>query len=550
MHMAQLTVIAGTDVGATFELTQNSTTLGRNPECDIVVDSAAVSRTHAKITRDKEGWLLEDLGSRNGTFVNEMRLTTRRRLLDADHIRICDVIFQFRAQAADVRSSVTIDDDDEEERRSAIMTKFDVTHGSTVTQFGASAEVKLNALVALTKNIGKSISLDDVLPSVLDSLFRIFVQADRGFIVLRGSDGKLMPRWSKFRRGDQASARISRSILKHVVETREAILSADATDDSRFLMSESIANLSIRSLMCAPLIDAEGNVLGAIQIDTLDQRSRFRDPDLEVLAAVAAQAAIAINNARLYDEALQQRAIQRDLELAKRVQASLLPAKRPTFRGFEFYDYYQAANLIGGDYFDYVELPNGRLAVIVADVSGHGIASALLMARMSAEARFCLATIDRPGEVVGRLNQMMCDDQWDDGFVTLVLAVLRPDSGKLTLVIAGHSPPLVRGVDGQVKEIGGDVAGLPLGVAGGMTYDEAHYTLEPGELLLAYTDGIPESMDSTHKAYGNQRIKTLLGEGPSDAAQFGQALLRDVRNFVGDASQGDDMCVVCLKRGT
>jgi serine phosphatase RsbU (regulator of sigma subunit) len=296
------------------------------------------------------------------------------------------------------------------------------------------------------------------------------------------------------------------------------------------------------------LIDTEGNVLGAIQIDTLDQRSRFREADLEVLAAVASQAAIAITNAELYEQALQQRAIQRDLDLAKRVQASLLPASRPAINGLEFYDYYQAANQIGGDYFDYVELPDGRLAVIIADVSGHGIAAALLMARLSAEARFCLATIDGPGKVVSRLNQMMCEDQWDDGFVTLVLAVIRPDTNQITLVIAGHSAPLVREASGTVKEIGAVAAGLPLGVAEGLTYEETTYDLQPGDLLVTYTDGIPESMDSTNRAYGNKRVQTLLKENADGPARFGQALLSDLRHFVGDTPQGDDMCLVCFER--
>src|SRR5690606_14662382 len=109
---------------------------------------------------------------------------------------------------------------------------------------------------------------------------------------------------------------------------------------------------------------------------------------------------------------------------------------------------------------------------------------------------------------------------------------------------------LVREVDGTVKQIGGDAAGLPLGVAEGIVYSETTYTLLPGELLVTYTDGIPESMDGAHKPYGNQRVESILADGPDDAARFGQALLSDVRNFVGDVAQGDDMCLVCIRRKT
>ncbi|MCA9263270.1 MAG: SpoIIE family protein phosphatase [Planctomycetales bacterium] len=544
--MAHLTVIAGMDTGAEFPLPRDKMVLGRNPECDIVVIAPAVSRRHAMITQVDGDFYVEDLDSRNGTFVNEIEVSPRRRLAHADNIRICDVIFQFHSDSPDLTSAVTIEDD-VDHAPSSIMGKLDISSISGSASLTASPETKLKALVELTTNLGRSLSLDEVLPPVLDSLFRIFLQADRGFIVLRTKDGKLVPRWQKFHRPDQASARISRSILNHVLETRQAILSADAKDDSRFDMSESIANLSIRSLICAPLIDSEGKILGAIQIDTLDQRNRFRESDLEVLAAVASQAAIAITNAELHEQALRQRAIQRDLELAQRVQTALLPGKRPAFAGFEFYDYYRAANRIGGDYFDYVALPDGRLATILADVSGHGIAAALLMAKLSAEARFTLATIDEPSAVMSRLNDVMCE-QLDDGFVTMVLAVLHREASKITLVNAGHAAPLVRHANGTVDEVGDDTAGFPLGVVEGYAYEEAEIPLGVGELFLMYTDGIPEAMDEDGRAFGNERVQSSVQQAVDSLEQFGTHLISDVRTFTGGAPQSDDMCLVCFRR--
>src|SRR5690606_4744507 len=144
--------------------------------------------------------------------------------------------------------------------------------------------------------------------------------------------------------------------------------------------SQSIADFRIRSMMCAPLIGADGRAFGALQIDTLDQRSRFSREDLEVLAGVAAQAALALEYAQHLDQALARKELERDLELARQVQRGFLPSAKPGVNGYVFYNYYQPAHHVGGDYFDYVQLPDGRLAIIVADVVGHGVAAALLMA--------------------------------------------------------------------------------------------------------------------------------------------------------------------------
>ena len=173
-----------------------------------------------------------------------------------------------------------------------------------------------------------------MLPQVLKSLFKIFVQADRGFIVMETPDGKLVPRWVRVRREDvNDTLRISRTIIRQVMEAKEAILSADAASDERFEMSQSIADFRIRSMMCAPLMDNEGNAFGALQIDTLDQRHRFTKEDLELLVSTASQAAIAIQNAQMHEAALRQRELARDMQLANEVQHGFLPEKRARARG-------------------------------------------------------------------------------------------------------------------------------------------------------------------------------------------------------------------------
>ncbi len=178
--------------------------------------------------------------------------------------------------------------------------------------------------------MAQTLSVEDILPKLLDSLFKIFVQADRGFVVMRPKpDGPLAVVADKSRRaGDEERMRISRTIVEEAMKSRKAILSADAASDERFGMAQSIADFSIRSMICAPMIGNDGEPLGVIQIDTLNQQARFTDEDLEVLASVASQAAVSIDNAKMHEQVLAQRALQRDLELARRMQRTLLPSSR------------------------------------------------------------------------------------------------------------------------------------------------------------------------------------------------------------------------------
>ena len=191
----------------------------------------------------------------------------------------------------------------------------------------AKPETQLQALVEISNNLGSRLLVKEILPKILDSLFKIFVQADRGFIVMRPRpDAPLAPVATKARRSsDEEKMRVSRTIVQQAMDGKKAILSADASTDERFGMAQSIADFQIRSLLCAPMIGSNGESLGVIQIDTSNQMSRFTDQDLQLLAGIANQAAIALDNARLHQEALSQVALQRDMEVAKQMQRTLLP---------------------------------------------------------------------------------------------------------------------------------------------------------------------------------------------------------------------------------
>jgi len=553
VFMAILRSIRGMNPGQMFTLDRDLAVLGRHPECDLVLEAPAVSRQHAQIRRHEGRYFLEDLGSRNGTYLNGKLLTRSQALQDNDEIQVCDLAFTFHSSRPDddnePKTAVMVDDD-RGASGSTIMSKLDVSTGSSGLQLQSNAEAKLKALVAIGQALGKAVGLDDVLSKILESLFAVFIQADRGFVVLKDPrNGRLIPKAVKHRRQDESqTVRISRTIVNGVIESKEAILSADAATDSRFEMAESILDFHIRSIMCVPLVGSDGVAMGVIQVDTLDQRNRFNREDLDVLVAVACQAAFAVENAQLHEAAVRDQATQRDLVIANQVQQGFLPSSAPKVTGYDFFEFYEPANKVGGDYFDYIPLTGGRLAVVVADVSGKGIAASLLMARLSAETRYCLVSEASPIDAVQRLNHVFSDTTWEGRFVTLVLTVLDPLRHELTIVNAGHLPPLLRHANGSVQSLTESETQWPLGVDDRTVYPQSTMPFSSGDSLVLYTDGITDAMNDQGSLYGRPRLRSQLGAPADSVRTLGLRILEDVKRFVGNHAQTDDMCLTCFGR--
>lgn len=534
--------------------------LGRHPNCDIVLEVGAVSREHAQLIRSGDNYFLEDLKSRNGTFLNNEAVDGRRKLHEKDQIRICDLVFMFHLGSPEV----TIDrpenleqgaavgamlvDDESLGTKSTITSKIDFSTGRTGLLLKVNAETKLKAVLEILQALGRAIALDEVLPKILDGLFTVFIQADRGFVVLKDKDtGKLIPRATKHRRADdEEQIRISRTIINKVMQDKEAILSDDATSD---FGTQSIVDYQIHSMMCVPLMSTDGEVLGALQIDTHDLLHRFGEDDLELLASVAIQAAIAVENAQLHEVAVREAAIKRDLDLASKVQRGFLPDKAPDVPDYEFFHYYFPARTVGGDFFDYVCLPDGRVAIVLADVSGKGISAALLVAKLSSEIRLCLLSQPTPEGAMARLNTIFCDARWEDRFVTVVMMVLHPRAHEVCIVNAGHMAPLLRHADGTVEPIAQELSGLPIGVADGMEFEPYTINMAIGDSLFAYTDGIPDAENIRGEFFGTDRLLAELGGKSFQSVQsMGKHVIEQVGRFAGNQAQTDDMCVTLFGR--
>ncbi len=526
--MAYLDALSGTASGKRYELDRIETIMGRHPDCHVVLDSGAVSRQHAKIVREGKLFLLEDLKSRNGTFVNGRLIGEPTSLQDGDVIRICDLELAFHADLEPANFSemlpdgssmgVLLYDEAEGLPPSAFMTKMEVRSSLHGLQVGASTDVKLTAMIEIMQALGRAVSLDNVLPKVLDSLFRIFIQADRGFIILKDAAGNLQPKWIKTRRPDQEeTARLSKTILKTVMENKEAIITLDAGNDERFMMSQSLTDIRIRSMIVAPLLNTEGEPLGAIQIDTL-QKGKFESKDLEVLIAVATQAGIAIENAQLHEQMVLQRLVEQDLELASQVQQAFLPDSPPSTTEYSFYQFYNPANQIGGDYFDYIPLEHDRIAIVVADVVGHGVAAAMFMAKLSAETRFAFASEDEPALAMKLLNDRLTALRLER-FVTMLVLIVERATGKATIVNAGHMPPILRRASGETIEPGSETSGPPLAVFEGLEFEPFSFDIKSGDTLALYTDGIFEAPNASGEQYSINRIRKHLAQSEKNGGK-------------------------------
>jgi serine phosphatase RsbU (regulator of sigma subunit) len=550
--MANLLLVSGDEPGLILPLEGDRIVLGRDPHCAIVIkesmmrrDGAApridsVSREHAVITCDGGKYSLEDGNgrghqSRNHTFVNDRQVPFpgRVRLHNNDRIGICDFVCTFQDE---LESSFTVEES--------------IAHDSSVQLVQTQPADKLRIILEISNSLGNTLDVDALLPRLVDHLFHIFPQADRGFIILRDEpSGRLVPRVSKTRQaGDESGARFSACVVQQSLRDARAILGNDLA--AQFPESESIASLPIRSLMCAPLVSQDGKALGAIQLDTQRLTRKFTREDLNLLLGVASQASIALCNARLHRDSLTHQKRVRDMELAQQVQNALLPQRLPDVPGYEFFAFYQSALEIGGDYYDFIPLPGQRLAVLLGDVAGKGVAAALVMVKFSVEARVGLQSEPDAAAAVGKLSTLMFRAAVADRFVTLVAAVLDPATHTVTLVNAGHPSPLhCRHADGAVEDATPlKVAGPPIGVEENHWYGCCQVQFQPGDRLLLFSDGVTEAMDAQEHQFGTNGVRAVVAGGPCSPRETVERLVRAVKRHASGSGQNDDISVVCFGR--
>ena len=373
---------------------------------------------------------------------------------------------------------------------------------------------RLALLYQLSQTFNSSLDLDEVLNRVMDEVI-VATRAERGFLMLHDEQGELAFRAA--RGMDQHTIldpmfQISLSVVHGVARQGQPVLTGDAQVDPRFSMRQSVKLLGLRSIVCVPLRIQE-RILGTIYVDNRIQAGIFSHDDLDLLNAIASSASIAIENARLYQVAVEKGRLERELQMARQVQLSLLPSEIPEMPGWEFAARWLPARQVAGDYYDFIPSHNGQLGLVVADVSDKGMPAALFMALSRSIVRASMDSSLSPAESIQRANRLICQDSTSGMFITLFYALLDLEAGHVAYVNAGHNPALFyqrsnHPGESELSRLGR--TGMALGVDIDTPYEHRTIALNPGDFLVLYTDGITDAENLQGHSFGMDRLENLV----------------------------------------
>jgi len=408
---------------------------------------------------------------------------------------------------------------------------------------------RLAMLYRLSQTFNSTLDINQVLNLVIDEIITAF-SAEHGFIMLIDSRGGLEFRVARgFDRKNihQPESLVSQSIVDSVLKNGEPILSCNVREDERFNQIECVSLLGLLSVLCVPL-KIKNNFLGVIYLDSRLRSCVFDRDDLELLTAIASNAAIAIENARLYQMAVEQGRLERELQMAREVQMGLLPQITPRLKNWEFASHWQPANEVAGDYYDFITQPDKGLGIVIADVADKGMAAALFMAFIRSTIRACLRYADTPASNLTCGNQLILEESSNGMFVTLFYVLLDPHSGDITYVNAGHNPPFYysKTTDSLARL---EKTGMALGVEEKTTYTQATKTLTSGDFLLLFTDGVTDSHNAAGEAFGSERLeKTIFAHRADSAAVLVNAIKDALHEFTEHTPCYDDMTLIAIRR--
>jgi serine phosphatase RsbU (regulator of sigma subunit) len=376
-------------------------------------------------------------------------------------------------------------------------------------------------------------NLEELLATLLDGLLNLFQAADRAVALLTNSD---------------ISAPQTCVVRYRIPGVKESKVLPSDSLLAKMTERDFSAEISSGGLtMCGPLKGWGGKNVGGIQVDADCYGHPFTHEDQYWFAEALARAAYAVDAWALHEAQMREQERLAELETARRLEIGLLP-DTPEIEGYQFYVQYSPAGYVGGDFFDFVALGDNRLAVVCGEVRGKGAPAAILKARLSSEINALLSSGLAPLEVISRANARWCERNPRCQFATMVLAILGASTHELTLVNAGHMPPLVRHSDGAVVEIGVGQSGLPLGVGRSHEYMESHSSLRAGDALILFSDGVTDAASTSGEEFGSVRLHSAIAAKPGEAAELGKAIMSRIRDHLGYASQSDDICLVCVSR--
>jgi sigma-B regulation protein RsbU (phosphoserine phosphatase) len=393
--------------------------------------------------------------------------------------------------------------------------------------------------------IGAAQELDALL--VLNAgMARGLVGADRCSIWL--VDNKNSRMWTKVAHGvRELHIPIGQGLVGACVARNEAILVNDTSQDERFLKSVDIETGYVtKSVLTMPLHNVDGKPMGALQV--LNKPGGFSPEDVDLLGLCCTYAASTLETQRLRKDAEMARLLLREMEIARDVQQRLLPQSQPLIPGLEYAGYCRSAELVGGDYYDFLPTPTGGLLFTLGDVSGKGIPAAVLMASLQASLRS--QVVRAPVSIaalIGDLNKAVYSFSTADKYSTLFCGMLDVRTRKLSYVNAGQvRPVLLRSSDGQVERLDG--GGLPVGMLYASEYDEGEVLLQPGDAVMCFSDGISEATNSKNEMWNESEVERIVRTCRGlTAQQMVDLMVAAAARFTGEAEQADDMTVVAIR---
>jgi sigma-B regulation protein RsbU (phosphoserine phosphatase) len=507
--------------------------IGRRETNDLRLAGSEVSRDHAEIILQENKFLLRDRNSRYGTYVNGEQVS-ERHLVHGDRVRLgrsggAEMVFLLADSAPPVERATT-------------------------TAVGDLRQIA--ALLEGLRALGSGRVLDDVLSLVLDSAIEVS-GAERGFIMRAGPTGELEFKMARGRGRTTLSGgsfATSRKIPEEVFRTGEPRIVADLLDGDLANVHMGTVALGIRNVLCVPLrlvryLDkaeavGEERRIGVLYLDSREKGSLLSNSTRAALETLATEAAVAIENARLYRETMEKARMEQEMRIAAEIQQALLPKGGRTGVYFKAAAASLPCRSIGGDFYDYVDLSDGSLGFALGDVAGKGPPAALLSAMMQGIFAAQAAGSDPPSQTITRVNLALYRRGIESRFVTLMYGALYPD-GRLRYCNAGHNPPLVIGPSGFRRlERGGPIVGL----FEGASYEEETVSLMSGDWLIVFSDGVSEALSAAGDEYGESRIVTCVQKNLDKEPQgLLEAMFTDVREFARGAAQSDDITAMVLR---
>ena len=528
-------------------LDRDRISIGRSSNNELCYpDDAGLSRQHLALIHEDAKLYVEDLGSKNGTLLNGKKVEKRTLFKPGDRISAGHLTVEFAGStAASTHNTVEFVDHAESVSSSSttVVASLDAVLGPQVEDLNKTyvmqGSPQTRALIRAGRELAGHRPLGELFQVIMDlSVEAVF--AGRG-VLMTLEGGELQVR---AHRGE--GFRISQTVRDRVLKEKASLLVRDAQLDHNLREHMSIVEQKVRSMIAVPL-QTNDQVIGLIYLDTPHLIREFSREDLNLLTVMANVAAIRIEHARLIEIEAAERAMAQELGQAALIQKGLLPSNPPAVTGLDIAGNTTACRTVGGDYFDYLEFPDGRVGLLVGDVAGKGMPASLLMSSLQARVQVLFEEADNLAHKITRLNKSISANCPDNRFITFFMAVINPATGELVYTNAGHNPPLLIRASGEIQQLTG--GGLILGIIPQATYKETSVCMEPGDLLVLYSDGVTEAPNLQAEDYGDERLEQLvISLRGRTSAEIVEAIETSVQQFTQGAPTADDITVVVARR--